>query len=173
MRRWRETARGERAAALVEFAIAFPLIVMLIMGMISAGIAYNHQLALSHAAREGGRFGATLPVSTMNAWLDSVAAATVDDAIGTLGAGAAGHYVCVAYVHPDGTLATDQTSRRLDNGGAVSYDSLPCFTDTRPSTERRVQVRVARDSDFSVVFFSSTINLDSDSVNRFEAALGG
>lgn len=164
-------------AALVELAIALPLLVMLVVGMVSAGVAYNHQLALSHAAREGGRFGATLPVSnylSMNDWLDAVAVTAVDDATGTLGAGVAGHFVCVAYVHPDGTLTSDSTRRRVDTGGSVVYsDSATCFLDSRPSSERRVQVAVARDTEFSVVFFSSTLTLDSDAVSRFEAALGG
>jgi Flp pilus assembly protein TadG len=155
----------------------FPLIVMLIVGMVSVGVAYNHQLALSHAAREGGRFGSTLPVSnysSMNDWLDAVAATAVDDATGTLGAGISGHYVCVAYVHPDGTLASDSTRRRVDTGGAVVYtDSATCFSDSRPASERRVQVAVARDTEVNVVFFSSTLTLDSEGVSRFEAALGG
>lgn len=172
-----KAARQERAAALVELAIALPLIVMLVVGMVSAGIAYNHQLGLSHAARDSGRFGATLPISNysdIDEWLDEVATAAVADATGTLGVGLPGHYVCVAFVHPAGTLENDETRRRIDDGGSVSYaDDLTCFDDERPISERRVQVAVRRDTVFSVVFFSTTLTLSSDGVNRFEAALGG
>lgn len=80
--------------------------------------------------------------------------------------------ICVAYVHPNGVIATDQTTSRTDNGGAPTYDSAPCFADGRPNEERRVQVAVARDTDFNVLLFSSTLTLDSEAVSRFEAAGG-
>ena len=165
----------DRGAALVELAIALPLLMMLILGMVSAGIAFNHQLALTHSAREAGRNAATLPVTnfvSMNVWLDAVALGVLDDATGSLGPGVPGHLVCVAYVHPNGVVPTDQTASRTDSGGAPIYDSAPCFADGRPNEERRVQVAVARDTDFNVLFFSSNLTLDSEAVNRFEAAGG-
>ncbi len=173
----------ERGAALVELAFALPLVMMLILGMVSAGIAFNHQLALTHAAREAGRYAATLPVTNfgsgataMNAWLVEVAARVVEDATGSLDPGAPGLVVCVAYVHPDGELVpgvpTDDTANRRDNGGVVTYDmpAGPCFADGRPSGERRVQISVARDTDFNALVFSSTLTLGSEAVSRFEAA---
>ena len=165
----------DRGAALVELAFALPLVLMLILGMVSGGIAFNHQLALTHSVREGGRHAATLPVSnfgSMDAWLDAVALGVVDDATGSLGPGVAGHYVCVAYVHPDGVVSTDQTRRRIDDGGVLSYDGSPCFVDGRPDAERRVQIAVARDTDFNALVFSTTLTLDSQAVSRFEAAGG-
>jgi hypothetical protein len=178
MRPRKAAAVKDHGAALIELAMVLPLILMLIVGMVSAGVAYNHQLALSHAAREGGRFGATLPVvnyTTMDDWLDAVAFAVGDDATGSLGPGVPGHYVCVAYVHPaGGSLPKDTTRSRIDDAGTVSYnDGGTCLTDGRPDTERRIQVLVERDTEFSVVFFSSTLTLDSEGVSRFEAALGG
>lgn len=170
-----------RGAALVELALALPLIVMLIVGMVSAGIAYNHQLSLTHAAREGGRYAATLPVSnfgpessvaSFNAWLDDVAAHVVADATGTLALGTPGYYVCVAHVDPS---PSGTTQRRVDDGASVSYQASPCFADFAAgpaASQRRVQVRVARDADFDALVFSTTVNLDSEAVNRFEAALG-
>ena len=167
--------QGSRGAALIELAVALPLLVMLIVGMVSAGIAYNHQLALTHSAREAGRYAATLPVTnfaSMNAWLDEIAARAVDDASGSLGPGVAGHYVCVAYVHA-GIVPTDQTTNRIEDGVALPvYAPNPCFADGRPANERRVQVQVVRETDFDVVFFSSTLTLDSEAVSRFEAILG-
>ncbi len=152
---------------------------MLILGMVSAGIAFNHQLALTHAAREGGRFAATLPVTnfgSMNAWLDAVALGVINDSTGSLGPGVPGHFICVAYVHPDGIVATDQTTSRIESGGAPAYAAAQCFPpplfDGRPDSERRVQVVVARDTEFNVLVFSSTLTLDAAAVSRFEAASG-
>lgn len=168
--------KTDGGAALIEMALALPILVMLLVGMVSAGIAYNHQLALTHAAREGGRYGATLPVTnfgSLSAWLDEVSAQTVADGTGTIDPGVPGRYVCVAYVYPDGSAAglpNDQTMSKVIDGATQTYDTSVCFSDGRPDSERRVQVRVGRDSDFNVVFFSSVLTLDSEAVNRFEAS---
>ena len=165
----------ERGAALVELAFTLPLVMMLILGMVSAGIAFNHQLALTHSAREGGRFAATLPVTNfvdMNAWLDAVALGVLNDSTGSLGPGVPGYVICVAYVHPDGIVPADQTANRIDNGGAISYNSADCFADGRPNAERRVQIAVARDTEFNALVFSSTLTIDSEAVSRFEAVGG-
>lgn len=168
----RDVSQG---AALVELAIALPILVMLIVGMASAGAAYNNQLSLTHAAREAGRFGATLPVTNFAStqdWLDAVATSAVDNATGTLNSGTPGLRICVAYVHPNGALALDQTQSRTDVAGSVSYSGAPCFADSRPNDERRVQVRVERTVVFGAVFFSTDLTLDSQGVSRFEAAGG-
>jgi hypothetical protein len=108
----------------------------------------------------------------MNAWLDAVAIGVVNDSTGSLGPGVPGHLVCVAYVHPDGVVGTDQTSNRIDNAGVISYSPATCFADGRPNSERRVQVAVAREADFNALVFSSTLTIDAEGVNRFEAAGG-
>ena len=165
----------DRGAALIELAFALPLLMMLILGIASAGIAFNHQLALTHSAREGGRYAATLPVNnfgSMDAWLDAVALGVLDDATGSLGPGVPGHIICVAYVHTGGGAPTDQTTSRTESGGPPVYSFEPCFADGRPDGERRVQVVVARDTNFNAFFFSTTLNLGSKAVSRFEAAGG-
>lgn len=167
----------DKGAALIELAFALPLVIMLIVGMVSAGIAYNHQLSLTHAAREGGRYAATLPVTNfanMGDWLTEVIDQTVIDATGSLDAGVPGRYVCVAYVHPDGVVASDQTARLiLDSSGLGTVQiGQDCLTDGRPTSERRVQVVTGRETNFNVVFFSTRVDLDSEAVNRFEAGLG-
>lgn len=45
----------ERGSAAVEFAIVLPVLLMLVMGIIEFGHAYNAQLTLTQAAREGVR----------------------------------------------------------------------------------------------------------------------
>lgn len=156
---------------MVEMALVLPLLLMLILGIVSAGIAYNHQLGLTHAAREAARYGATLPVDnfvSMSDWLSAVEARAVEAATGSLDAGSPGRFICVAYVHPKGVVPSDQTTKREQ--GTVS--SGTCFSDGRPDDERRVQVVVRRETDFNVMVFQTTIILDSEAANRFEAALG-
>jgi hypothetical protein len=171
-----EANRGdERGAALVEFAISLPLLLMLVFGIVSSGLAFSNQLALTHSAREAARYGATLPIDNftdLHGWLQAIKTRAIDDASGSLDATIPGWTVCVAYVHPDGTLSTDQTTGLRADASGESFGSAPCFADGRPSDERRVQVRVARDMEFGVLLFSMGITLDSEAASRFEAGLG-
>lgn len=169
----------QRGAALVEFALLLPLLLVLMLGVVSVGIAYNHQISLTHAAREASRFAATLPVSNfssdpdpMAAWLAAVAAQAKEDAGGSLGPSVPGLLVCVAYVYPNGTLGSDSTTSLVE-GAAVPVSTDPCFVDGRPATERRVQVAVQRETDFTLGFYSQMLTIGSDAVGRFEAAPGG
>lgn len=168
----------EDGAALVEFAIVLPLLLIVVFGIISFGLIFNDKLSLTDGAREAGRFGATLPVTNfaspgdpMQQWLDAIASRAVADAAGSLDAGVPNRTICVAYVHPLGTAGVDKTRQRFESGGVVVYPFEPCFDDGRPDDERRVQVRVGRDTDLEAIFFSSTITLTADSVTRFEASL--
>lgn len=47
-----------RGASAVEIALVLPLLVMILVGIIAFGTAYNNYLAVSHAAREGARMAA-------------------------------------------------------------------------------------------------------------------
>ncbi len=46
---------GDRGAAAVEFALVLPILVLIICGVVDFGRAYNANLTLTHAAREGAR----------------------------------------------------------------------------------------------------------------------
>lgn len=46
---------SERGAVAVEFAILAPVLIMLLLGIMEFGRAYNVQVSLSNAAREGVR----------------------------------------------------------------------------------------------------------------------
>jgi Flp pilus assembly protein TadG len=47
--------RDDRGAALVEFALVVPVLLMVLMGIVEFGRAYNTQLSIEAAAREGVR----------------------------------------------------------------------------------------------------------------------
>jgi Flp pilus assembly protein TadG len=53
--------RDTEAAALIEFAVSLPLLVVLIVGIFDFGAAFNLKQELSNAAREGARVGAAQP----------------------------------------------------------------------------------------------------------------
>jgi Flp pilus assembly protein TadG len=59
--------RSERGAALVEFALVVPLLMMIMCATIDFGLAVYTLNNLTAAVREGGRYGATLyPAPTAN-----------------------------------------------------------------------------------------------------------
>jgi Flp pilus assembly protein TadG len=57
-RRWPGTKGCDRGAAVVEFALLLPLLLLLVFGIIDFGRALNAQIALTQAAREGARLDA-------------------------------------------------------------------------------------------------------------------
>ncbi len=135
MSRFRRS-RGDAGASAVEFALLFPVFMVLAMGTIAAGTAYSKQINITQSAREGSRFGATLDIPSIGGigpWL-----AAVDEAV----KGAAGNqndplggytHRCVAYVRttttpPPGNVTTIDAvnSRHIEDGrrriGSLSED---------------------------------------------------
>jgi Flp pilus assembly protein TadG len=62
-------------ASLVEFAVALPLLVVLVVGIFDFGGAFNLKQELNNAVREGARYGASLPSNDL---LNSGTPPTVD-----------------------------------------------------------------------------------------------
>lgn len=52
--------RGERGQSVVEMALLLPVYLMLLLGMLEFGLAFDHLLSISYASREGARVGAAL-----------------------------------------------------------------------------------------------------------------
>lgn len=170
---------------MVEFALIMPLLFSLMLGIFTGGLAYNQKLAVVNGVREGSRYGATLPVASapscgsgnqLDCWLQQVATITLQASEGELASGVTGRSLCIAYVFPDGTVSVDRTrsltitGSQAPSGGAFSGSA--CFADGRPSSERRVQVVGTREGRIDFVFGTSTPELKSQSVTRFEAATG-
>lgn len=148
-------------------------LMMILVGTVTAGVAYSQKTSLQTAAREATRFGATLPVNgDMSGWLNRVSDVARGAANGDLGASVPGQRICVAYVYPNGTTADDRSTRLLQQGGVVGPVShgptSRCFDDGRPDDERRVQVSVGRAATIQAVVFSTEVDLNSRSSARFE-----
>jgi len=150
----RATGRGaERGAVLVEFAFVFPLLVMLIMGMVSAGSAYNQKLQITHAVREGARFAATVSPSQSFAngesWARNVRDLVVERSAGDL----VTEQVCVALV--EGSPGTVHANS--PDFSTAGFDT-PCIIDQQypiagTDDGLRVQVTATRDGSIEVVIY--------------------
>ena len=64
LRRWREGRRGQ---SLVEFAVVFPVFILLLAGMVDFGLGLYANVTIINAAREGARLGVTLQPMDTNA----------------------------------------------------------------------------------------------------------
>jgi Flp pilus assembly protein TadG len=58
--------RETDAAAIIEFAVALPLLIVLVVGIFDFGGAFNLKQKLNNAVREGARFGASQPTNDLS-----------------------------------------------------------------------------------------------------------
>jgi hypothetical protein len=65
LRSYLRRLQSPEAAALIEFAVALPLLVVLAVGIFDFGGAFNLKQELNNAAREGARFGANQPTNDL------------------------------------------------------------------------------------------------------------
>ena len=65
-RRGLRMLRGDRASQLVEFAVALPLLIVLVIGIFDFANAFSLKHKLTDAAREGARFASNQPSSDLS-----------------------------------------------------------------------------------------------------------
>lgn len=167
LRALRDPRGNESGASLVEFALVLPVFMMLLLGMFTGGLTYSRKLSIAQAAREGARYGATLPITASlptDAWLAKVGALTVASSEDELAPDRPGRIVCVAYVPTSGT------PRRWRAVGTATpvLENLHCI-DNDGRSETRVQVVGERTSKFEALVFSRDLTLRSHAVARFES----
>jgi hypothetical protein len=63
--------QSAEAAALVEFAVSLPLLVVLVVGIFDFGGAFNLKQELNNAVREGAIFGASQPTNDISPTIPS------------------------------------------------------------------------------------------------------
>jgi len=158
-------SRRDSGAAMVEMAFVLGLLVMVLVGTVTAAIAFSQQNSIENAAREGSRFGATLPGDpTTTAWLQNVLDVTRAAGVGDLNTTVPGQLICVAYVADNGSVA----ALRQSAGGTPTQSNTECYSDGLGSSESRVQVVTGRDSEIQAVFFSADLDLRGRAAARWE-----
>ena len=66
MKRWRTALADTRATQIAEFAVALPLLLVMVVGIFDFGNAYNLKQKVTNAARDAARFGASEPTSDLS-----------------------------------------------------------------------------------------------------------
>ena len=66
-RRWLKTLALREGSQLVEFAVALPLLVVIVVGIFDFGQAFNLKQRLNSAAREGARLASAIPTNDLSA----------------------------------------------------------------------------------------------------------
>lgn len=149
--------RTERGAIFVEFALVLPLLMSLVLGIYTGGLAYTNKIGVVEAVREGARYGASLPMGTdVNAlatWKDRVRSRVVDASGGDITSAD----VCVEFVLP--------------TGGTVCGLGDPAGASNEP-TVHLVKVSATRAAKMEFFFFSKSTTLTGKLVARFERDTG-
>ena len=160
---------NERGAALVEFALLLPILAMIVFGALTAGMAYNHKMDLTHAAREGARYGATVPQAqctpTSNCsglnWAQLVQSVVAERSFGAVTTS----QVCVALVTGTGSPASP-----IGATYTTKADGTACYDDGNGDTGNRVQVYIRKTDDkIDAVLFKANVTLTSKATAKFES----
>ena len=136
--------RRERGAVLAEFAFVLPLLVMLLLGIVEMGIAFNRAQAVEAAAREGARLG------SLSTTTGAAIEARVDAAL--------------AGIPLDGEPSITVES---PPGVVVPTTGRPCAA---PNQQVRVTVTLEHEIDIPLIpLLPPTVNLTGQAVFRCEA----
>ena len=164
--RWSTSRRSQRGGSLVEFALVLPVLMALLLGITTGGIAVYQKITLTGAAREGARFGSVLPTTQCtgdrcggSTWAQFVRAEVVANSAGALTA----DQVCVALVSGTGAQPV-----AIGTGFTTAGGTSPCAPDDTTGTGRRVQVTVTKPAEIQAIITTQTISLTSTAVSRFE-----
>jgi len=157
---------SERGAALVEFALILPVVISLLLGMVTGGLAYNKKIAITDAVRGASRYGATLADST-------TFATSVRDRLVQLSASElTTSDVCVQLIRGGSTEVVVRSWY-----ASASNTSCPSTFGTAPSTPTVsegycvVKVWAMKTAKLQAVFVNSDLRLKAGSVAAFERGI--
>lgn len=167
----RNRIEGEDGANAVEFALVLPMLVMLIFGGITAGLALNARQQIDHAGREGARYAATLPLGptacAAGDWHTCVRDRVLATSVGAISLASGG--VCVSHIAEDGTTTTQYFGTITADDGSTSPTSA-CINESPALSGARIHVKAVSPNRVNAVFVKTPIfDLTTRSIARYEA----
>ncbi len=150
-------ARNEQGAVFLEFAVVLPLLLSLVLGIFTGGMAYTSKIGVVEAVREGARYGASMELGTgagaITALEGRVRSRVVDASAGEIAAAD----VCVEFVLPTG----GSDCGLPDPSGATNEPSV-----------HLVKVSATKPSKVEFFFFTRNLVLRGSLVARYERDTG-
>lgn len=148
-------------------ALVLPLFLSLVMGILTGGIALDHKIGITSAAREAARYGATLPSAQCadttkcsgKTWAQLVQSVAIERVSGDVPA----PQICVALVSGPGSSPV-----AFGAGHTTKSDGSACYRDLSSDTGQRVQVTMTKYDRMQVFFSAKDLNLSAKVVSRFE-----
>ena len=177
----RARGRGERGAALVEFTLILPLLLLIVFGGVTTALAYERKSELVYAVRDGARYGATVPRdqcdTTANCgnrnWAQLVQYVTSKRSDGAL----ATSDICVALVvggnpnasPPTAATVYTRTNGVYSTGTNTTFPDVGCFDDGNADNGMRVHVSAVKNGQkINLIFSTLGVNLKSTASSRYE-----
>lgn len=128
--------RNEDGAALVEFALVLPLLLVLLLGMVDVGKAYNYWIDQTHLSNTGARFAAVNknpgPGATLQA---SIRARAETDELKNGGTGSVPNPVQVCISFPN---ATSNVGDPVQVKVSAGYNFLPFLNSQAGLTSKTI-----------------------------------
>jgi len=91
----RMNKEGERGAALVEFALVLPILLVILLGILDFGLYYYNDLQLTHVARDAARYLSVGKVDDASAAIADATLVSTTLGTPTLDAGTSGNEATV------------------------------------------------------------------------------
>lgn len=160
----------EAGAVALEFALIFPVLVMLMMGIVTGGLSYSNAVGVQNAVREGARFGATGDQSS-STWAADVITRTrstqFDD---TASASSSSTSVCVQLVKAPSTVVKSECSIGGNGGPALTMPATTAYPAVPPLPTNACAVRVLAARPFSINVVLTTFDgrIERGAVARYE-----
>ena len=148
---------------MVEFALILPIVVSLLMGLVTGGLAYNKKIAVTDAVRGAARYGATLGDS-------STFATSVRDRLVQLSASElTGSDVCVELVRAGSpnTVTRSWYAATGNSSCPATFGAAPT-TPTVTTGYCVVKVWAMKTAKLQAVLVNSDLHLKGGSVASFE-----
>ena len=160
--------RHEDGAVAVEFALIFPLLAMILLGTVTAGLSYTHSIGLTNAVREGSRFGATaiMPASGWNGWAADVVTRTQATQFDDNNTPKETRICAAIYKKTTSGASVLGSSSQCD--AAIGFSAAPVLPATLETGKCVVMVYASRPFTITAVLFNADEEMKKKSVSLYE-----
>jgi hypothetical protein len=144
----------ESGSTVVEFALVLPILITLLMGTVTAGLAYNDKLSIANAVRESARLGSAIDYNTSpTTWANSVQL-RVQQAYANPASTLALTQICVSLLNDAGTAIASPSIQGTTCGTAPEMPALvpagSCVVRVWVSKPAKIQLAVFPQIDFAI-----------------------